>query len=125
LLCFANSRLMSSMLSQLIRWEANLVNLGGASTKSCRDVFTIKDNYKEDDGKNDGGIDEPFNNNKDLVAVSAKVGEPTDEAGEEGEPFLVESKKNSIVKTSTVRVSACCNNINCKNRATRRQHQLH
>jgi hypothetical protein len=84
---------MSSMLSQLIRWEANLVDLGGASTKSCRVVFTIEDNDEEDDGKNDGGINKPFNNNKELVAVSVEAGEPTDEVGEEGGPFLVESKR--------------------------------
>ena len=69
------------------------MDLGGASTKSCRVVFTIEDNDEEDDGKNDGGINKPFNNNKELVAISAKVGEPTDEVGEEGEPFLVESKR--------------------------------
>jgi hypothetical protein len=84
---------MSSMLSQLIRWEANLVDLGGASTKSCWVIFTIKDDTKEDDGKNDGGVDKPFNDNKELVAVSVKAGEPTDEVGEEGESFLVESKR--------------------------------
>jgi hypothetical protein len=93
LLCFANSCLMSSILSQLIRWEANLVDLGRASTKSCRVVFTIKDDDKEDDGKNDGSVDEPFNENKELVAISVEVREPTDEVGEEGEPFLVESKR--------------------------------
>jgi hypothetical protein len=65
------------------------VDLGGASTKSCWVVFTIEDDNKEDDGKNDGGVDEPFNDNKELVAVSVKAGEPTDEVGEEGEPFLV------------------------------------
>jgi hypothetical protein len=83
---------MSSMLSQLIRWEAKWVNLGGASTKSFWVVFTIEDDDKEDDGKNDGGVDEPFNDNKELVAISVKAGEPTDEVGEVGEPFLVESK---------------------------------
>jgi hypothetical protein len=84
---------MSSMLSQLIRWDANLVDLGGGSTKSCRVVFTIEDDDKEDDGKNDGGVSKPFNDNKELVAVSVEAGEPTDEVGEEGEPFLVESKR--------------------------------
>ncbi len=69
------------------------MDLGGASTKSCRVVFTIEDNNEEDDGKNDGGVDEPFNYNKELVAISIKAGEPTDEVGEEGEPFLVESKR--------------------------------
>jgi hypothetical protein len=84
---------MSSMLSQLIRWEANLVDLGGASTKSCRVVFTIEDDDEEDDGENDGGVNEPFNDNKELVAIIVEAGEPTDEVGEEGEPFLVESKR--------------------------------
>ncbi len=69
------------------------MDLGGASTKSCWVIFTIKDDNKEDDGKNDGGVDEPFNDNKELVAVSIKAGEPTDEVGEEREPFLVESKR--------------------------------
>jgi hypothetical protein len=84
---------MSSMLSRLIRWEANLVDFGRASTKSCRVVFTIKDDDKEDDGKIDGSVDEPFNNNEELVAVSVEVRESRDEVGEEGEPFLVESKR--------------------------------
>ncbi len=69
------------------------MDLGGASTKSCRVVFTIGDDDKEDDGKNDGGVNKPFNDNKELVVVSVKMGEPTDEVGEEWEPFLVESKK--------------------------------
>ncbi len=69
------------------------MDLGGASTKSCRVFFTIKDDDEEDDGKNDGGVNEPFNDNKELVAVSVKAGEPTDEVGEEGEPFLVESER--------------------------------
>ncbi len=69
------------------------MDLGGASTKSCWVIFTIKDDTKEDDGKNDGGVDKPFNDNKELVAVSVKAGEPTDEVGEEGESFLVESKR--------------------------------
>ncbi len=69
------------------------MELGGASTKSYRVVFTIEDEDKEDDGKNDGGVDEPFNDNKELVAVSDEAGEPTDEVGEEGELFLVESKR--------------------------------
>ena len=84
---------MSSMLNQLIRWEANFVDLWKVPTKSCWVIFTIKDNDKEDDGKNDGGVDEPFNDIKELVAVSVEAGEPTDEVGEEGEPFLVESKR--------------------------------
>jgi hypothetical protein len=40
-----------------------------------------------------GGVNEPFNDNKELVAVSIEAGEPTDEVGEEGESFLVESKR--------------------------------
>jgi hypothetical protein len=85
-LCFANSRLMSSMLNRLIRWEANFVDLGKAPTKSCRVIFMIKDDDKEDDG-------EPSNDFKELVAVSVEAGDPTDVVGEEGEPFLMDSKK--------------------------------
>ncbi len=69
------------------------MDLGGASTKSCRVVFMIEDDDEEDDGKNDGGVNEPFNDNKELVAVSVEAEEPTDEVGEEGGPFLVESKR--------------------------------
>ncbi len=69
------------------------MDLGRASTKSCWVIFTIEDDNEEDDGENDGGIDEPFNNNKELVAISVEAGEPTDGVGEEGEPFLVESKR--------------------------------
>ncbi len=69
------------------------MDLGGASTKSCRVVFMIEDNVEEDDGENDVGVDKPFNDNKELVAVCVKAGERTDEVVEEGEPFLVESKR--------------------------------
>jgi hypothetical protein len=74
---------MSLMLSQLIRCNGNLVDLQGVSTKSCRVGFTIKDD-KEDDGKNDGGVNDPSNDKKELVAVSAEMAEPTEVVGEEG-----------------------------------------
>jgi hypothetical protein len=86
LLCFANLHLMSSMLNQLIRWEANFVDLGKAPTKSCWVVFTIKDDDKKDDG-------EPSNDFKELVAISVEAGDPTDVVGEEGELFLKDSNK--------------------------------
>ncbi len=70
------------------------MDLRGGSTKSCRVVFTIEDDDEEDDGENDGSVHEPFNDNKELVALSVKGREPTDEVGEEAEPFLVESKRN-------------------------------
>jgi hypothetical protein len=60
-----------------------LVDLRGVSTKSCWVDFTINDD-KEDDGKNDGGVDDPFDNNKELVAISVEAGEPTEVVGEEG-----------------------------------------
>jgi hypothetical protein len=72
---------MSLMLSQLIRCNGNLVDLWGVSTKSCRVNFTIDDN-KEDDGENDGGIGDPFDNNKELVAVSVKAAEPIEVVGD-------------------------------------------
>ncbi len=87
------------------------MDLGGASTKSCRVVFTIEDDDKEDDGENDGDVNEPFNDNKELVAVSVKAGEPTDEVEEEGSLFWWNLKENSVVKTSTVHVLACRDDI--------------
>ncbi len=54
--------------------------------QTCRVVFTIKDDNKEDDGK-------PSNDFKELVTVSVEAGDPTDVVGEEGEPFLMDSKK--------------------------------
>jgi hypothetical protein len=39
------------------------------------------DNDKEDDGKNDGSINNPFNDSKELVAVSVKTAEPTEVVG--------------------------------------------
>jgi hypothetical protein len=91
-LCFSSSRLMSLMLSQLIRCDGNLVDLRGVSTKSCRVDFTINDD-KEDDGKNDGGIDGFFDDNKELVAISVEAGEPTEVVGEEEGAFLMEAKR--------------------------------
>ncbi len=71
LLCFSSLRLMSLMLSQLIRCDGNLVDLRGVSTKSCRVNFTINDD-KEDDGENDGGVDEPFDDSKELAPSASK-----------------------------------------------------
>ncbi len=83
---------MSSMLSQLIRCDGNLVDLRGVSTKSCRVDFMI-DNDKEDDGENDGGIDNTFNDSKELVAVSVEAAEPTEVVGDKGGAFLMEAKQ--------------------------------
>ncbi len=78
---------MSLVLSQLIRCDGNLVDLWGVSTKSCRVNITI-DNDKEDDGKNDGGVNNPFNDSKELVAISVKVAEPTEVVGDKGGGFF-------------------------------------
>ena len=83
---------MSLMLSQLIRCDGNLVDLRGVSTKSCRvDIMINKD--KEDDGENDGGIDNLFNDSKELVTVSVKAAEPTEVVGDKGGAFLMEAKQ--------------------------------
>ncbi len=92
---------MSLMLSQLIRCDGNLVDSWGVSTKSCWVNFTINEN-EEDDGKNDGGINDPFNDSKELVTVSVKAAESTEVVGDKGEAFLMEAKQNSINKTSMV-----------------------
>ncbi len=83
---------MSLMLSQLIRCDGNLVDLRGVSTKSCRVDFMIDDD-EEDDGKNDGGVDDPFNDSKELVAVSIEVAEPTEVIGDKGGAFLMGAKQ--------------------------------
>jgi hypothetical protein len=70
-----------------------LVDLQGVSTKSCRVDFTIN-NDKEDDGKNDDGVDDPFNDSKELVAVSVEAAEPTEVVGDKGGAFLMEAKQN-------------------------------
>ncbi len=43
----------------------------------------INDN-KKDDGKNDGGVDDPFDDSKELVAVSIEAAEPTEVVGDKG-----------------------------------------
>ena len=91
LLSFSSSRLMSLMLSQLIRCNGNLVDLWGVSTKSCRVDITINDN-EEDDGENDGGVNDPFDDNKELVAISVEAAEPTEVVGDKGGAFLMEAK---------------------------------
>jgi hypothetical protein len=83
---------MFSMLSQLIRCDGNLVDLRGVSTKSCRVNITIN-NDKEDDGKNDGGVNNPFDDSKELIAVSVKAAEPTEVVGHKGGAFLMEAKQ--------------------------------
>jgi hypothetical protein len=83
---------MSLMLSQLIRCDGNLVDLRGVSTKSCR-VDIMIDDDKEDDGENDGGVNNPFDDSKELVAVSVETAEPTEVVGDKGGPFLMEAKQ--------------------------------
>jgi hypothetical protein len=80
------------MLSQLIRCDGNLVDLRGVSTKSCRVDFTIDDD-EEDDGKNYGSVNDPFEDNKELVTVSAEAAEPIEVVGDKGGAFLIEAKK--------------------------------
>ncbi len=57
---------------------------------------------KEDDGENDGGVDDPFDDSKELVAISVKAAEPTEVVGDKGGLFRWRLNKNSIDKTSTV-----------------------
>jgi hypothetical protein len=83
---------MSLMLSQLIRCDGNLVDLWEVSTKSCWVGITI-DNDKEDDGENDGGVNNPFDDSKELVSVSVKAAEPTEVVGDKGGAFLMEAKQ--------------------------------
>ncbi len=83
---------MSLMLSQLTRCDGNLVDLRGISTKSCRVDFTINED-EEDDGKNDGSIDDPFDDSKELVAISVEGAEPTEVVGDKGGAFLMEAKQ--------------------------------
>jgi hypothetical protein len=47
---------------------------------------------KEDDGKNDGGVDNPFNDSRELLAVSVEAAEPTEVVGDKGGAFLMEVK---------------------------------
>ncbi len=83
---------MSLMLSHLIRCDGNLVDLWGVSRKSCWVDFTIGDG-KEDDGENDGGIDDPFNDSKELVAISVEAAVPTEVVGDKERVFLMEAKQ--------------------------------
>ncbi len=54
--------------------------------------MTIDDD-EEDDGMNDGGIDDPFDDSKELVAISVKAAEPTEVVGDKGGAFLMEAKQ--------------------------------
>ncbi len=45
-------------------------------------------NDKEDDGENDGGIDNPFDDSKELGTVSIEAAEPTEVVGNKGEGFF-------------------------------------
>ena len=62
-LYFSNSRLMSSILNQLIRWEASFVDQENSPTKSLRVDFTIEGDNEEDKGDNDGNV------KKELVTI--------------------------------------------------------
>jgi hypothetical protein len=83
---------MPLMLSQLIRCNSKLMDLRGVSTKNCRVDFTIDDD-KEDDSENYGGVDDPFNDSKELVAISVEAVEPTEVVGDKGGAFLMEAKQ--------------------------------
>ena len=50
---FSKLRLMSSILNQLIRWEANFVDRANAPTKILCVDFTIKGDNEEVNGDND------------------------------------------------------------------------
>jgi hypothetical protein len=76
----------------VVRCNGSLVDLRGVSSKSCWVDIMINDN-KEDDGKNDGGIDDPFDDSKELVAISIEAAEPTEVIGEKGGAFLMEAKQ--------------------------------
>jgi hypothetical protein len=51
------------------------------------------DNNKDDDGKNDGGVNNPFDYSKELVTVSVEAAEPTEVIGDKGGAFLMEAKQ--------------------------------
>jgi hypothetical protein len=72
---------------QLIRCNGNLVDLRGVSKKSCWVDFTIEDD-EEVDGKNDCGINNPFDDSKELVDVSVEAAEPTEVIGGKGGAFF-------------------------------------
>ncbi len=91
LLYFSSLRLMSLTLSQLIRYAGNLVDLRGLPLKICRADFTINDN--NDDDENDGGVGDPFDDNKELVIVNVEAAEATEAVGDKGGPFLKEAKQ--------------------------------
>ena len=85
---------MSSILNQLIRWEANFDDRANAPTKSLRVEFTIEGDDEADDGDNDGKVDVRSDNfEEELVTVRVNVGDPMDFVGEEGVPFFMDSKK--------------------------------
>ena len=68
------------------------MDLRGVSTKSCQVDFRINDN-EEDDGENDGDVDNPFDDSKEMVAVSVEAAEPTEVVGDKGGAFLMEAKQ--------------------------------
>ncbi len=85
---------MSSILNQLIRWEANFDDQANAPTKSLRVEFTIEGDDEEDDGDNDDKVNVRLDNfEEELVTVRIDVGDPTEFVGEEGVPFFMDSKK--------------------------------
>jgi hypothetical protein len=53
--------------------------------------MTIEDD-EEDDGENDGGVNDPFNDSKELIAISIEAAEPTEDVGDKGGAFLMEEK---------------------------------
>jgi hypothetical protein len=81
---FFSSRLMSLMLTQLMRSTGNLVDLWGLPRSSCQADFTIQDN---DDNNNN--IINPFVDDEELVVINVDAAEPTDIVEDEGTLYLI------------------------------------
>jgi hypothetical protein len=76
------------MLTQLIRYVGNLVDLWRLSNRSCRANFTSNN---EDDNNND--VIYPLHNSEELVVVNVIMAEPIDIKGVKGAPFLMDAEQ--------------------------------
>jgi hypothetical protein len=81
-------RLMSSMLTQLIWYAGNLVDLWGLLKSSCLANFIS--NNKGDDNNN---VIDHLLNGEELVVVNVNVAEPTDIKGDKGTSYLMEAEQ--------------------------------
>jgi hypothetical protein len=109
------------MLTQLIRYAGNLVDLRGLLRSSCQANFTSDD--KDDD---DDNVFDPLLDSEELVVINVDTAEPTDIQGDKGTPFLMDAEQKwhqQHIKWSQHQ-RMCCDEVNCQKKGPKGEQTL-